>query len=426
MKKKLLVVGDSPVGVFTGFGCVVRNLVEQFKPQFHAIDIWAINHLGWPQFIEAVGPDGKVVIDPETKQPIMVPYPHTLFPAGCGDWNSGPKLSQLLNLIMTGDYTHLWILGDLNNLSITTFPRMLRQCCDKKKVHVTIYFPVDADIEPEWLSILSAADARATYTEYGLEQVRRAGYKQPVEVIPHGVDTRIYHPLENRMELRKSVFGDWLKDDEILFINVNRNERRKAVHHTMQIVKILHDQGAKVKLLMHMPDKNPQEGIDLQMVARQLKIDDGIWQTTSDKFVNGNGTGMIVEAGMNDLYNCADICITTTRGEGWGLSMTEGLAAGCALAMPLHTSLVEIHRDAVANSLNAIGLPLSRNATMNPMDNSRVRYDVDVEKAAEVLFNEFKSNGRLSSRVRHAIPLTLRSKWSWEKAGLQFLKLMKV
>lgn len=45
---------------------------------------------------------------------------------------------------------------------------------------------------------------------------------------------------------------------------------------------------------------------------------------------------------LNVLYNCADALISTTTGEGWGLTTTEAMAAGTPVIIPGNTSALEI------------------------------------------------------------------------------------
>jgi glycosyltransferase involved in cell wall biosynthesis len=48
------------------------------------------------------------------------------------------------------------------------------------------------------------------------------------------------------------------------------------------------------------------------------------------------------EEKMRGVYGCADVVISTSVAEGWGLSCTEAFACGIPALFPKHTSLVEI------------------------------------------------------------------------------------
>src|SRR5512133_2866494 len=166
---KLLIVGDSPT-VHTGFAEVNRNLAKRWLPHFKGgIDFWGINYNGWPYD--------------------HTEHPFNIYPAGFGEWTGNDRLVQLLNLISASNYTHLFILCDCHNLSIGNFPKLLRDICDAKKIHLTHYFPVDAQLEKEWLALAAISDAAVTYTEFGRSEVIKAKRGIPLYVLPHGIDT---------------------------------------------------------------------------------------------------------------------------------------------------------------------------------------------------------------------------------------------
>jgi glycosyltransferase involved in cell wall biosynthesis len=48
---------------------------------------------------------------------------------------------------------------------------------------------------------------------------------------------------------------------------------------------------------------------------------------------------------INEIYNATDLLISTTGGEGWGLSTTEAMACKVPVVVPNHTALTEIISD---------------------------------------------------------------------------------
>ena len=45
---------------------------------------------------------------------------------------------------------------------------------------------------------------------------------------------------------------------------------------------------------------------------------------------------------LNNIYNASDVYLTTTLGEGWGLTLTEAMATKTPIICPLSTSFIEI------------------------------------------------------------------------------------
>jgi len=71
----------------------------------------------------------------------------------------------------------------------------------------------------------------------GLEQCRSTGWIDRVpslEVIPHGLDASLFHPLPDRRAARAGIpaLAD-LRSDGFIVLNANRNESRKRIYLTL-------------------------------------------------------------------------------------------------------------------------------------------------------------------------------------------------
>jgi glycosyltransferase involved in cell wall biosynthesis len=401
-KPVLLVVGDSPT-VSTGFGAVIRALLPRWQPHFERIDVWGVNYTGWPHS-----------------------FPYRIYPAG-NNWNYDDKLAQLASRILAGDYTHLFILTDCHMLAAGDLPKGFRNLCDKKGIHLTFYYPVDATLDKDWLELPALADCAITYTGYGLKETlcARPNMKPP-HVIGHGVDTAQFYPREDRMSIREEEFKGWVTSQDFLIVNVNRNERRKAPHHSLQILERLrHKHHVYAKMVMHMPNVSPSDYTNLESIGEQLGIPVGeYWKHSDDLFTNGNAR--LPEDGLNRLYNAADMVLSTSLGEGWGLSTgSEGPAAGCRIACPDHTACGEIARkmECLGQAGQFTLLPLSSQCVVNMLDTSRLRFPVDVEKSAEIIAGIIKDGG---SPSRFILNDAVKEWLSWDRIAGEFLRVMGV
>lgn len=328
------------------------------------IDVWAINYSGWPHDL-----------------------PYRLFPASesgnFADFRNPDRLSALCARITAGRYTAVWFLNDLFSFSRHNFPQLLRSACAEAGTQSFFYFPVDSDLEPSWLDILEAVDVPVSYTHFGIGKVV-GELAARVRVLPHGVDTAVYYPLPDRARLRAELFeGGWVQPEDVLLLNVSQNQKRKDVSRSLALLARLRARGVQAKLLMHMPRMSNDGSTDLEAVSRQLGLVPGeFWAHTGGLW--SCNTPKQGEDFLNALYNSADLLISTSLGEGWGLPITEALAAGCPVAVPEHTACEEIA--AQANRLGmgeqVMLLELDRNPTVLPYDNSRVRFGVNVEAAA--------------------------------------------
>jgi len=436
--KRLLALCDSPT-TQTGFARVAQNLLSRWwmdplqkglnsTIQFHhkdgqileggppvtgyfdAIDVWGIGYGGCPHKL-----------------------PYDIYPAsGPSDtnWAAPVHLERFLRLLCDGGYTHVWMLQDLFNFR-GNFPAILKQVCDEKCIRSLLYFPVDAPVNEDWLAITKAVDVAVAYTEYGRNEVGRWKHKIRLGKIPHGVDTRIYKPFvetrdemtQVRREALRGTFAKWLRPDDRLLLNVNTHSRRKGLVNTFEIVARLKADGLPVKLFMNMPRINQADSTDLETMAEQcgLKVGED-WLHNNANFTGG-GTALLSEAQLCELYNCADLCLTTTYGEGWGLPSVEALACGCPSTFPAHTACAEIGNTLEGMGCNnVIHLPVSETGVVMPIDNNRVRYPVDAAKAAERI-NRFLTAGGDAVNKRNPLPEAARQWLDWDRIACEWAKL---
>ena len=150
-----------------------------------------------------------------------------------------------------------------------------------------------------------------------------------IKYVPHGLNHKIYRPLETTEELDKmeemkyKLFG---KDeiDFILFFN-SRNIRRKQIPDSMWAFRMFLDslpkeKADKCRFLLHTEIVH-EAGTDLEAV-RELLFE--------DKYPNAIKFDTVkwTTEELNLLYNMTDCQILLTSNEGWGLTLTEAMLAG--------------------------------------------------------------------------------------------------
>jgi glycosyltransferase involved in cell wall biosynthesis len=150
-----------------------------------------------------------------------------------------------------------------------------------------------------------------------------------IKYIPHGLNHKIYRPLETTEELeavekmKLDLFG---KDeiDFILFFN-SRNIRRKQITDSMWAFKMFLDslpkeKADKCRFLLH-TELSHEAGTDLPVVNELL---------FGEKYPNAIvfDTKKWSTSELNMLYNMTDCQILLTSNEGWGLTLTEAMLAG--------------------------------------------------------------------------------------------------
>ena len=114
---------------------------------------------------------------------------------------------------------------------------------------------------------------------------------------------------------------------------------------------------------------------------------------------------------MNQIYNGADVNISTTVGEGVGLSFIESAGSGTTSIAPRNSAVLEMlegHGVLVDNAPNAL--------YSQPLDNSFKRPNVDTLKFAEALeeqYNLWVANNR-KKIINQAAMDAVKTKFDWQ------------
>lgn len=413
MTMKLLILGDSPTKQ-TGFSRVVENIARRLRVTAKTIDIWGINHQGCPH-----------------------DFPYRIWPAALNGaiWYSQANLTSFLNVLATGGFTHVFIVQDS-----FAFPKWFADqfaaICAKLKIRSVYYIPVDAAIDPGWLELIRVVDWPVAYTHYGQREILKAAalslkpweyqtLEARLRVLPHGVERMVYAPLPDRDKRRKQVLPN-LPAEDVVLLNVNANQRRKDPVRSLEILAELLRMGERVRLVMHMPPVGHDE-LDLPCAGAQLGLRYGEdWMVTDEMFRGTMRTGS--EEELNTIYNMGDILISSSLGEGFGLTTIEGLATGMPVAIPAHTACTEI-----AETLAKLGseddsasaqvslLPLEQHTVMMPWDNARLRRRVDVAGAAVVIQEMIRTGGY---KTRRRLSKKAAAWLSWDRIAPEFRDLL--
>ena len=102
---------------------------------------------------------------------------------------------------------------------------------------------------------------------------------------------------------------------------------------------------------------------------------------------------------LNDIYNSVDAIITTTLGEGWGLSISEGMAVKKPVIAPDHTSISEILGKTNAGTAERGILVKTKDGFVQQHDNSRVRPITDAEDMADKMEMVMENRAALQPMV---------------------------
>jgi glycosyltransferase involved in cell wall biosynthesis len=329
-KKKILCLFDYVAR--TGFGTVSKNIVQELKKHYGSnlkLDIIAVNYFG---------------------EPYQEDENTNIISARVNDVNDDPfgRYFFLKVLKENKDYDGIFICQDLG--VITPFIEVLqhikseRRENNQKSFKSILYFPIDSRIVYELTRNIDFFDLIVTYTEFSRKEILRhkPELKTRIKVVPHGNNSKDFYPLpeEEKKAFRKEFFGE--NADKFIITNVNRNQPRKDIPNTifgfLEATKIWDNNLPKPFLYLHMHPKDPM-GWDIRAIMLQTGLKEDIDYKLLPKELED---GMAETDYVNKIYNASDVYITTTLGEGWGLTFSEAASCKIPIIAPYTTSFMEM------------------------------------------------------------------------------------
>lgn len=332
--KKILCLMDYGKDCRTGFATVSKNIKAEVKKAMGSeveLHICAVNHFG-DNYTED---DGTLVFSAKRND------------VKADDFG---RFAFLKILNDSDEYDGIFIIQDLG--VIQPIIGILESILNKKKAEKRKqfksmwYFPVDCRIFPALVKNIEFFDTLVTYTEFGRSEVLRLrpDLKGKVKVIYHGNNPYDFYPIEKEKveEFRKSFFGE--NSEKIIITNVNRNQPRKDITNTIfgfiSAKETWKELGVSKEpfLYLHCHPKDPM-GHDLRAVLMQTELVEYEDYMLIPKRFEEN---MCSTEELNMIYNASDIYVTTTLGEGWGLTITEAFSTMLPVIAPNTTSITEI------------------------------------------------------------------------------------
>lgn len=317
-KIRLVFYGDAP-NVATGFGKVSSNILPAlYDSGDYEIYCFGVNYLGVPH-----------------------KYPFQIYPMLPNPQNDPYGREKITHILPQMEFDIVFFLQD--SFILTFIPNLVQHMRQQgKKFKTLAYFPVDGKPWHEWVQAMSGADVPVTYTNWGKKQCQSVypDIAARLQVVPHGISLSEFfpHPPEKIQQLRKMYFGHHA--DKFIVINVNRNQPRKDIPRCMMAFKEFQKDCPASVLYLHCAEKDV--GWDLKRVAEHIGLEFGRDVLFPSNFNVNSGVPVQV---VNDLYNCANACVSCALGEGWGLSSVEAMATKTPCVFPDNTSLSEIFAD---------------------------------------------------------------------------------
>lgn len=317
-KKKVLCWSDSAIAG-TGFGTVSRHILTAL----HNTGKYDIDHL-------AINFNGDFV------DKNKIPWQQQ--PAKLLDPKDPHGLKMFQRTLVKGNYDIVWVCNDLyvthKIADIVTKIQQHAATQGKEPPIFIYYYPVDCHVPHDGSNFLKVVDIPVCYTHHGKAETIKTFPEtvHKLREIPHGVDTTIFHPLSLAQinVIKKNVLN--VGPDTTVVINFNRNSARKQMQYSILAFKKFREYVPNSIMYMHTAVQD--QGGDLLKAVTDLGLSakkDVVFPT---RYSPSDPAPLTL---LNQLYNMGDIFLTTHLGEGWGLTVTEAMAAGVPVVAPDNT-----------------------------------------------------------------------------------------
>lgn len=350
--KKTKVLAYCDFACATGFSTVATNiLTELHNSGEYDIVVLGINHHGFPH-----------------------PYPFPVYPVGvAGQGDRDPYGRKwVAQMMRTQEYDILFTIQDSFILEfMAEIIGDLRQRNPKMKW--VNYFPVDGLPKKSWLDAMALADYPVTFTDWAVKVCNKVcpAMKDKIRYIYHGVNTKDFFPLtlDDAQLFKGEYFGALAS--KFMVVQVNRNQQRKDIPRGMVAFREFNKMYPDSVFYIHAAVVD--NGWNLMEVAKTIGLEPNVNICFPDNFGANQGFPRDV---LNRIYNAADVVMSSTTGEGWGLAQTEAMACCKPVISPDNTSCSEIigeDRGLLVKSGGDMNLH-----TILPNDNEVVRPLIDI------------------------------------------------
>lgn len=304
---KVLWIGDG--GATTGFGTVTHNIGDRLVELGHDVHCLAANYTGdyFPTKVKLYRANSKQERD-------------TI---------GATRVLELLAEVMPD------VVVILNDPHVMT-NLLFKNSHDPEKILLRLrpiigYLAIDGvNYPPAWTE-LTKFMAPVAMGAFGAQQL-----PVPAKVIHHGVDHNLFRPisedrprvLSNGKEISskreaKEAFG--FDPDGFLVLRVDRNSIRKDFGATWRALVPFMKRHSEAQAYFHTKGNDPAGGpIFPAMWTRDMDTIERFQLPSDESYNTFRGWPDVDLAG---LYNAADLFVSTSMGEGFGLTLAEALAS---------------------------------------------------------------------------------------------------
>lgn len=303
---------------------------------------------------------------------------------------------------------------DQNDALVTLYDTWVFQHPDFDKFRrILAWTPLDhTSMPPKVYKFLSKENVLPiAMSPFGLKQMNEQGIEGVY--IPHSINTKIFKPTYTFKGTKTRKFMDVAEDSFLVMMNsankANKSIHRKAFPEALLAFKLFREKYPNSFLYIHTEPRGVHGGFNLIQLAKSVGLpQDAIIYPKPDDYRRG-----ISQEELAALYTAADVTLTTSYGEGFGLATIESQACGT----PTITSGYAASQDLVGEDSYLIpGQPFWDEAQVAWYSVPSIKSIVD---ALEVAYNE-RSAEKSQKSIEFAKDFDVEK--VWQEKWLPLLK----
>jgi len=302
---KVLWIGDA--GSHTGFARVTHSIAPGLVDRGHDISVLALNYQG----DYAPDANGLKLYRPNTYS--------------SSDIYGARRIPDLLEKIQPEVVV---ILHDPRAVFQYVFENPFDVYHALAKLPIIAYCPVDGyDYPPNLVDVLPLFTNLVVMSKHGQTVFPTA------KLVYHGVDPDLFYPVSEERPIE--LDGETLTSkadcrralempDRFTALRVDKNSGRKDFAATIHALAPYLEKHRDVGLHLHAMQDAVMPGVDIPALLTRYDLQPGQVTITGTE----NATTAWSLDRLRALYNAADVFVTTSRGEGFGLTIAEAMASG--------------------------------------------------------------------------------------------------
>ena len=222
-----------------------------------------------------------------------------------------------------------------NDLSVVgKFMEEIRKSGIPRNFKIWIYCDQVYTMQPQaCLDLLNRdADRIFTFTAKWKQCLKDQGVTRPIDVLSHGFHSNMFFPMPKELARRQLQ----LPNDIFVFMCMNRNQPRKRYDIlVMAFVELVVKYPTKPVYLLAVCDKGDKGGWWLfELFQRELRLRNVSLELFGNRLIVTSQNMSFKDEEINLFYNAADVGISTSDGEGWGLCNFEQMGVGVPQVVP--------------------------------------------------------------------------------------------